>query len=162
MKLERKDSMTRPVTPVTPVTRRISFSVMSPRPPFMVEPMMKDEEAEDLVEKEVDRFDSVTENQLTRFDSEVESVNEANEVSLSTEIQPVTLDDGSPHEVGDVITASLPGCFISGYSKFLLKSSCSQIDFNSLTGSVPSESKDNVTRTKSRNLQQATGHSYRP
>jgi len=52
-----------------------------------------------------------TENQLTRFDSEVESVNE-----VETEIQPVITGDGFPHEpvIGDLVgTPSLPGALHS-------------------------------------------------
>ena len=118
MKLERSDSMHRPVTPVT---RRISLSVMSPRPPQIVEHVQHVQHVEHVehVKPETDHdngsFDKETENQLTRFDSEVESVNEI----VETEIQPVMdtgytgyTGDGFPHEpvIGDLIgTPSLPG-----------------------------------------------------
>jgi len=108
MKLERSDSMHRPVTPVT---RRISLSVVSPRlspPPQIVHVEHEtDHDNCNFDEKEMKE----TENQLTRFDSEVESVNE-----VETEIQPVITGDGFPHEpvIGDLVgTPSLPGAFHS-------------------------------------------------
>eukprot|EP00435_Cladocopium_sp_Y103_P042561 s1176_g11.t2 len=128
MKLERSDSMHRPVTPVT---RRISLSVMSPRPPQILEhvkPLETDRDDSD----DCNSFnvENETENQLTRFDSEVESVNEV----VETEIQPVTMDtgDGSQPVIGDLIgTPSLPG-------------------------SMPSESKDHLTKKNSKKLEQAS------
>lgn len=108
MKLERSDSMHRPVTPVT---RRISLSVMSPRlsprPPIVehVEHVEHETYHDNCNFDEKDMKE--TENQLTRFDSEVESVNE-----VETEIQPVVTGDGFPHRpvIGDLIgTPSLPG-----------------------------------------------------
>lgn len=104
MKLERSDSMHRPVTPVT---RRISLSVMSPRPPQIVERGERVEHMEPETDKFNDKFndncDFDRENQLTRFDSEVESVNE---------VETIQPGDGFPHEpvIGDLIgTPSLPG-----------------------------------------------------
>ncbi|CAL1166896.1 unnamed protein product [Cladocopium goreaui] len=126
MKLERSDSMHRPVTPVT---RRISLSVVSPRlsPPPQIVHVEHETENDNcnFDEKEMKE----TENQLTRFDSEVESVNE-----VETEIQPVITGDGFPHEpvIGDLVgTPSLPG-------------------------SMPSESKDILTKKNSKKWEQAS------
>ena len=95
MKLERSNSI-RDAQAVTPVTRRISLSVVSPHPPLgplATEPMEDQMNQNQVTEKYHFHFES----------NEVESVDDDDEIQEAKTIDSVNREDSTELVVGDVI-----------------------------------------------------------